>query len=309
MAWDELILPVCSPIRRVPPKVKQKPYSMLSDRAMMGDNVSVYWENLIFLCINWTGISCISCPYMVHKWWHHLVQTINDSPLLKFLGITWHIGICSSCDRWLIFMKTQCVLIRYREQTWNPKGALVLFSNRLIIVWWHCYYWPYTWPFVYRMHTLATRKQPQAKSDHKLQHWTQICCGVLKCLMMTRTNVGVWAIILVSVSKMYTIWLTCSVFLLLLLSNLKKNDFMIMDNILLVLVYFWFGTDSSHFYSICIYIDIYIYIYSWHGIDGIVQERHNSIANVMELRIFCTNPLEWMQCSFLHKSCSDPLYL
>ena len=86
MAWDELILRVCSPIRRVPPKVKQKPYSMLSDRAMMDENVSVYWGNLIFLCINWTGISCISCPYMVHKWWHHLVQTINDSPLLKFLG-------------------------------------------------------------------------------------------------------------------------------------------------------------------------------------------------------------------------------
>ena len=27
--------------------------------------------------------------------------------------------------------------------------------------------------------------------------------------------------------------------------------------------------------------------------DGLVQERHNSIANALELRLSCTNPSNW----------------
>ena len=36
-------------------------------------------------------------------------------------------------------------------------------------------------------------------------------------------------------------------------------------------------------------------IYEWNKlqIDGLVQERRNSIANALELRIFCTNPSKW----------------
>ena len=30
-------------------------------------------------------------------------------------------------------------------------------------------------------------------------------------------------------------------------------------------------------------------------IDGLVQERHDSIANALELCLSCTNPLEWNQ--------------
>ena len=29
-------------------------------------------------------------------------------------------------------------------------------------------------------------------------------------------------------------------------------------------------------------------------LDGLVQERRNSIANALELRLSCTNPLIWM---------------
>ena len=32
---------------------------------------------------------------------------------------------------------------------------------------------------------------------------------------------------------------------------------------------------------------------NWGHIDGLVQERHNSIANARELRLSCTNPLMW----------------
>ena len=31
----------------------------------------------------------------------------------------------------------------------------------------------------------------------------------------------------------------------------------------------------------------------WRHIDGLVQERRNSIANALELRLSCTNPLIW----------------
>ena len=33
----------------------------------------------------------------------------------------------------------------------------------------------------------------------------------------------------------------------------------------------------------------YVYMYNSH-FDGLVQERHNSIANTLELRLSCTNP-------------------
>ena len=40
----------------------------------------------------------------------------------------------------------------------------------------------------------------------------------------------------------------------------------------------------------------------WHlKIDGLVQERRNSIANTIELRFSCTNPLEWSQEKFSQK--------
>ena len=43
---------------------------------------------------------------------------------------------------------------------------------------------------------------------------------------------------------------------------------------------------------ICIFIYVYIciYIYIVYNIDGLVQERHKSIANALELRVSCTNP-------------------
>ena len=31
-------------------------------------------------------------------------------------------------------------------------------------------------------------------------------------------------------------------------------------------------------------------------IDGLVQERHNSIANALELRLSCTNPSNYLIC-------------
>ena len=31
-------------------------------------------------------------------------------------------------------------------------------------------------------------------------------------------------------------------------------------------------------------------IEQWHHLDGLVQERRNSIANALELRLSCTNP-------------------
>ena len=40
----------------------------------------------------------------------------------------------------------------------------------------------------------------------------------------------------------------------------------------------------------------------WH-FEGLVQERRNSIANALELRLSCTNPLIWQQ------NCLDPGYV
>ena len=34
---------------------------------------------------------------------------------------------------------------------------------------------------------------------------------------------------------------------------------------------------------------------AYHHIGGLVQERRNSIANALELRLSCTNPSIWMQ--------------
>ena len=36
---------------------------------------------------------------------------------------------------------------------------------------------------------------------------------------------------------------------------------------------------------------------AWRHIDGLVQERHNSIANALELRLSCTNPSISLGCS------------
>ena len=39
-----------------------------------------------------------------------------------------------------------------------------------------------------------------------------------------------------------------------------------------------------------------IAIFIWEHTDGLIQERRNSIANALELRLSCTNPSK----SFLH---------
>ena len=39
-------------------------------------------------------------------------------------------------------------------------------------------------------------------------------------------------------------------------------------------------------------------LYTWNfiaHIDGLVQERHNSIANALELHLSCTSPLTWSE--------------
>ena len=42
---------------------------------------------------------------------------------------------------------------------------------------------------------------------------------------------------------------------------------------------------------------------SMDDLDGLIQERHNSISNVLELRLPCTNPsilyLVWLNIAFL----------
>ena len=38
------------------------------------------------------------------------------------------------------------------------------------------------------------------------------------------------------------------------------------------------------------YIYVILYIYQ---IDGLVQERRHSLANALELHLFCTNPSRW----------------
>ena len=43
---------------------------------------------------------------------------------------------------------------------------------------------------------------------------------------------------------------------------------------------FWFSWETLH----------YINHYHWGNIDGLVQERCNSIANTLELHLSCTNP-------------------
>ena len=39
-----------------------------------------------------------------------------------------------------------------------------------------------------------------------------------------------------------------------------------------------------------IYFNDYFLAFMVHDVDGLMQERHNSIANAMELRLSCTNP-------------------
>ena len=39
------------------------------------------------------------------------------------------------------------------------------------------------------------------------------------------------------------------------------------------------------------------YLHMSHYFNGLVQERHNSIANALELRLSCTNPLIYFACS------------
>ena len=43
-----------------------------------------------------------------------------------------------------------------------------------------------------------------------------------------------------------------------------------------------------------------IFMHAWwfYGVDGLVQERRNSISNALELRLSCTNPSKWKH--FLH---------
>ena len=49
-------------------------------------------------------------------------------------------------------------------------------------------------PRGYRMDKMAIRKRPQMKIDSKLQQQMQICCGMLKCIIMTMTHAGVCAV-------------------------------------------------------------------------------------------------------------------
>ena len=39
--------------------------------------------------------------------------------------------------------------------------------------------------------------------------------------------------------------------------------------------------------------------------DGLMQEKHNSIANALELRLLCTNPSIWDMNTYLQFSCQD----
>ena len=73
------------------------------------------------------------------------------------------------------------------------------------------------------------------------------------------------------------------------------------------LVYNWPIDNTFHYIYIYIYIYIHIHIYIYASviqvmplvkplpehIDGWVQERGNSIANALELRLSCTNPSIW----------------
>ena len=45
----------------------------------------------------------------------------------------------------------------------------------------------------------------------------------------------------------------------------------------------------------------------WHHINGLVQERRNSMPNALELHFSCTYPLTWASCHF--KSLTSPVFI
>ena len=73
--------------------------------------------------------------------------------------------------------------------------------------------------------------------------------------------------------------------------------------------YYWFSLWQSQLICACSA-----------QIDGLVQERRNSIANALELRLSCTNPLRWSgdhfnitllscQCRKYHRADETSIYL
>ena len=62
----------------------------------------------------------------------------------------------------------------------------------------------------------------------------------------------------------------------------------------------WVGYVTSQGGGEITNIDLYVFTCSYRDnwfigyIDGLVQERRNSIANVLELRLSCTKPLIWI---------------
>ena len=52
-------------------------------------------------------------------------------------------------------------------------------------------------------------------------------------------------------------------------------------------------------------LSTHTYIYN-HNVDGLVQERRNSSALALELRLSCTNPSMWRQ-SWHHDNCRFPM--
>ena len=47
-------------------------------------------------------------------------------------------------------------------------------------------------------------------------------------------------------------------------------------------------------------IELQFMQYSWHHIDGLGQEKRNSIALAMELRFSCTNPSIWEESTLFN---------
>ena len=51
---------------------------------------------------------------------------------------------------------------------------------------------------------------------------------------------------------------------------------------------FFMGVYSILFYFLTDFFKYYVFVYA--NIDGLVQDRRNTIANALELRLSCTDP-------------------
>ena len=139
---------------------------------------------------------------MVHKTWRHFVQPINVVFLLNFREVTCHI--------WNLFITWQLINIHDRaEARWfvvgSNRGAPKLLRLPSATAWWTRDQPERSSadlvidglagkPRGYRMDKIAIRKRPQTKIDRKLQQRIQICCGKLKCIIMTMAHAGVCAV-------------------------------------------------------------------------------------------------------------------